>query len=33
MTQEYNTKSKMVDMVAITPEDLTRLQQNTINSL
>ena len=31
---EYNTRSsKVVDTVAITQEDLTRLQQNIINSL
>ena len=28
MANEYNTRSKMVDRVAITQEDLTRLQQN-----
>ena len=33
MTHEYNTRSKMVDTVAITQEDLTRLQQNIIDSL
>ena len=34
MTHEYNTRSsKVVDTVAITQEDLTRLQQNIINSL
>ena len=33
MTHEYNTRSKMVDTVAITQEDVTRLQQNIIDSL
>ena len=34
MIHEYNTRSsKVVDTVAITQEDLTRLQQNIINSL
>ena len=33
MTHEYNTSSKMVDTVAITQEDLTRLQQNITDSL
>ena len=33
MTHENNTRSKMVDTVAITQEDLTRLQQNIIDSL
>ena len=34
MTHEYNTRSfKVVDTVAITQEDLTRLQQNIIDSL
>ena len=33
MTHEYNTSSKMVDTVAITQEDLTRLQQNITGSL
>ena len=34
MIHEYNTRSsKVVDTVAITHEDLTRLQQNIINSL
>ena len=34
MMHEYNTRSsKVVDTVAITQEDLTRLQQNIINSL
>ena len=34
MIHEYNTRSsKTVDTVAITQEDLTRLQQNIINSL
>ena len=34
MIHEYNTRSsKVVDTVAITQEDLTRLQQNIIDSL
>ena len=34
MMHEYNTRSsKVVDTVAITQEDLTRLQQNIIDSL
>ena len=34
MTHEYNTtSSKVVDKVAATQEDVTRLQQNVINSL
>ena len=34
MAHEYNTRSsKMVDTVTITQEDLTRLQQNIIDSL
>ena len=34
MTHEYNTRSfKVVDAVAVTQEDLTRLQQNIIDSL
>ena len=34
MTHEYNTtSSKVVDKVAVTQEDVTRLQQNVINSL
>ena len=33
MTHENNTRSKMVDTVAITQEDLTRLQQYIIDSL
>ena len=33
MTHEYNTRSKMVDTIAITQEDLRRLQQNIIDSL
>ena len=33
MMHEYNTRLKMVYMVAITQKDLTRLQQNIIDSL
>ena len=33
MTHKYKTRSKMVDTVAITQEDLTRLQQNIIDNL
>ena len=33
MTHEYNIRSKMVDTVATTEEDLTRLQQNITGSL
>ena len=33
MTHEYNTRSNMVDTVAITQEDLTRLVWNNIDSL
>ena len=33
MTHKYNTRSKMVDTVAITQEDLTRLEQKIIDSL
>ena len=33
MTHEYNTRSKIVDIVTIAQEDLTRLQQTIIDSL
>ena len=33
MIHEYNTRTKMADTVAITQEDLTRLQQNIIDGL
>ena len=33
MAHKYNTRSKVVDTVAITQENLWRLQQNIIDSL